>query len=361
MSQVILQETSLPISNGMTVRMLTGPSALTDSEASRVAAKLRVLDHGVASVEASYLYLLLVRKDSEAAIDHERLMELLGQGVEMPQGQRMWIAPRIGTQSPWSSKATDILHNTGFHAIERIERARVVRIVPLSDARLIDVRVLAGALYDRMTESVFFESADQLQTLFVPREPKPLTYIDVLGHGAAAIAAADRKLGLSLAPDEIAYLVAEFTRLGRNPTDVELYMFAQANSEHCRHKIFNASWTVDGVKQPRSHSHPSQGGDAQSSDGNLSMARGGDGLRRRDSRRRCDRTRSEAEGRIMRIYRIEPEPAASSAAVGTSLWTACAHCFAARHHDRGAARCSRVKRRVWTSRAVRLLPHLRTS
>jgi len=159
----------------------------------------------------------------------------------------VWIAPRVGTQSPWSSKATDILRNTGFGAIARIERARVVRV-----AGTRDVRVLAGALHDRMTESVFFAGEDELAGLFAAHEAKPLGHIDVLGRGADAIAEADRELGLSLASDEIEYLVREFTKLGRNPTDVELYMFAQANSEHCRHKIFNAAWTVDGVKQGRS-------------------------------------------------------------------------------------------------------------
>jgi phosphoribosylformylglycinamidine synthase len=102
-----------------------------------------------------------------------------------------------------------------------------------------------------MTESVF-TSAAEFDQLFTEHEPRPLTHIDVLQHGAEAIRGADRELGLSLAPDEIDYLVAEFTKLGRNPTDVELYMFAQANSEHCRHKIFNASWTIDGERQPRS-------------------------------------------------------------------------------------------------------------
>ncbi len=232
--------------------MLPGPLALTAFEAARLAAKLRAIDAGVAAVEASYLYLLLVRNESESGIDHQRLAELLGAGVESAAGQRVWIAPRLGTQSPWSSKATDILHNTGFGAIERIERARVVRITSSRDGGTTDLRALAGALHDRMTESVFFESAGELQALFAPREQKALGHIDVLDLGAAAIAAADRELGLSLASDEIEYLVAEFTRLGRNPTDVELYMFAQANSEHCRHKIFNASWTIDGVKQPRS-------------------------------------------------------------------------------------------------------------
>lgn len=229
------------------MRVLPGPSALTTFEAARMAATLRAMDPDVSAVEASYLYLLLLRTDSESAIDHQRLAQLLGAGVGMPAGPCVWIGPRVGTQSPWSSKATDILHNTGFAAIERIERARVVRIPGAHD-----VRALAGALHDRMTESVFFESADELHALFAPREQKQLAHIDVLTLGAAAIAAADRALGLSLAPDEIDYLVEEFTRLGRNPTDVELYMFAQANSEHCRHKIFNATWTIDGVQQPRS-------------------------------------------------------------------------------------------------------------
>jgi phosphoribosylformylglycinamidine synthase len=256
MSQATSQEISRPTSSGTTVRVLPGPSALTAFEAARVVEKLRAsypaAAASVVAVEASYLYLLLLRKDQEDAIDHRRLVELLGVGEEMSTGQRVWIGPRLGTQSSWSSKATDILHNTGFGAIERIERARVVRIVSSGDGVVGDISTLAASLHDRMTENVFFESADELQALFAPREEKELGHIDVLGLGAEAIAAADRVLGLSLANDEIEYLVAEFRRLGRNPTDVELYMFAQANSEHCRHKIFNASWTIDGEKQPRS-------------------------------------------------------------------------------------------------------------
>ena len=240
MSQATLQGILRPTSDGATVRVLPGPSALTEFEAARTAARLRTIDAGVAAVEASYLYLLLLHREAEDEIDHQRLNQLLGAGVEIAAGQRVWIAPRVGTQSPWSSKATDILHNTGFGAIERIERARVVRIVSSGEGGATDLRALAAVLHDRMTESVFFESADELQALFAPRAQKKLGHIDVLGQGATAIAAADRELGLSLAPDEIEYLVAEFTRLGRNPTDVELYMFAQANSEHCRHKIFNA-------------------------------------------------------------------------------------------------------------------------
>jgi len=243
-SQEIFQRTSSATAgSGAAVRVLAGPAALTSFEAARMAERLRGIDGGVTAVDAAYLYLL----QGSGAVDEERLTELLGRGVELPPGPCVWIAPRVGTQSPWSSKATDILHNTGFVGIERIERARVVRI-----AGATDVEALAGALHDRMTESVFFGGAEELGALFAAREPKALGHIDVLGLGAAAIEAADRELGLSLAADEIAYLVAEFEKLGRNPTDVELYMFAQANSEHCRHKIFNASWTVDGVKQGRS-------------------------------------------------------------------------------------------------------------
>ncbi len=260
MSQATLQETFPRISSGVAkVRILAGPPALTAFEAARLTERLRVIDAGVTDVEAAYLYVLLL--DDESAgnkVDESRLAELLGHGLALSKDACVWIAPRVGTQSPWSSKATDILHNTGFHGIERIERARVVRIAYENDGGVKDVSAFAAPLHDRMTESVFFESEDQLQALFAPREAKGIAHIDVLGRGAAAIAEADRELGLSLAGDEIAYLVGEFRRMGRNPADVELYMFAQANSEHCRHKIFNAKWTIRdiegeaGVPQPRS-------------------------------------------------------------------------------------------------------------
>ncbi len=197
------------------MRVLPGPSALTAFEAERVVQRLRTnypAEAGdIVAVESSFLYLLLIRKETEDSVDHQRLAELLGAGDELSSGQRVWIGPRIGTQSPWSSKATDILHNTGFTAIERIERARVVRIVSSGDGVVGDISTLAAALHDRMTESAFFESADELRALFAPRKGKgPAGHIDVLGLlGAAAIVAADRSLGLSLASDEIEYLVAE--------------------------------------------------------------------------------------------------------------------------------------------------------
>ena len=245
MSPATSPEISPPSSDIRTaVRIFPGPSALTPFEGARLLQRLQAIDPGVTGVVAGYLHVLHVR---EGEVDYARLHELLGSHLDLPPGPCIWIAPRTGTQSPWSSKATDILRNTGFENITRIERARVVLV---NNPR--DLKALADVLHDRMTESVFFEGEHQLREMFAPHQEKPLAHIDILTHGAKAIAEADRELGLSLAPDEIDYLVAEFKKLGRNPTDVELYMFAQANSEHCRHKIFNASWTIDGKPQPLS-------------------------------------------------------------------------------------------------------------
>ena len=237
------------------VFLLPGPAALTQFEEQRLLSRLRGIEPAVRGVSAAFAYLFQLRDDTKLAdLDSKRLEQLLGTGEPLLQdGPQLWVSPRKGTQSPWSSKATDILKNTGFGAAERVERVRVVRISFAEDqsatANLVE---LAPLLHDRMTESVFAAPGELVTAMLEPHAPKPLAYIDVLRGGAQAIVEADRELGLSLAPDEIDYLVREFTLLGRNPTDVELYMFAQANSEHCRHKIFNARWTVNGVPAERS-------------------------------------------------------------------------------------------------------------
>ena len=224
------------------------PSNNGSKEGAALAAEGMLGVGNITSISAAWLYVLQI--DRELTADEEsKLSELLDLDAapkEAGKGTAVIIAPRTGTISPWSSKATDILRNTGFTAIPRIERARIVWIEGATDLTL-----LAPLLHDRMTESVLASESD-LKNLFATHAPKPLTTIDVLTRGAAAILDADRALGLSLAADEIHYLVDEFTKLKRNPTDVELYMFAQANSEHCRHKIFNASWKIDGVDQPKS-------------------------------------------------------------------------------------------------------------
>ena len=155
MSLATSQEISLPTSNA--VRVLPGPTALTAFEAERLAARLRAVDSGVAAVESAFLYILRMTEHPAPQVNDARLRDLLDLGAALPPGPCVWIAPRTGTQSPWSSKATDILHNTGFTAIERIERARAVRV---TGAR--SLHLLATLLHDRMTETVFFESADEL-------------------------------------------------------------------------------------------------------------------------------------------------------------------------------------------------------
>ena len=166
-------------------------------------------------------------------------------------GTLLLVTPRPGTISPWSSKATDIVHHCGLTKIARIERGTAFHFsrrdgAPLSAA---DQALIAPYIHDRMTEAVF-ESLDDAHALFRHLPPKPLTAVDILGAGRAALVRANSEMGLALSGGEIDYLVDNFTRIGRNPTDVELTMFAQANSEHCRHKIFNAAWVIDGEPQP---------------------------------------------------------------------------------------------------------------
>ena len=169
-----------------------------------------------------------------------------------PSGGLLLAVPRPGTISPWSSKATDIARNCGLDAIRRIERGTAYYLdwggtQPASR----DLEAAAALLHDRMTQVVLWDLADAA-CLFRQAEPRPHATADVLGGGRDALLRANAELGLALSPDEIDYLVESFQGLGRNPTDVELMMFAQANSEHCRHKIFNADWIVDGRRQEHS-------------------------------------------------------------------------------------------------------------
>ena len=163
------------------------------------------------------------------------------------RGRLFLVTPRVGTISPWSSKATDIAWNCGLADVERIERGIAYDIEGVSEAQLSAVTAL---LHDRMVETVL-NDFDAVGDLFRHFEPKPMRSVDLMGGGRAALVEANTQLGLALSEDEIDYLVDLFVdRAKRNPTDVELMMFAQANSEHCRHKIFNASWIIDGETKP---------------------------------------------------------------------------------------------------------------
>ena len=189
------------------------------------------------------------------SIEYDTLNSLLAYGTPAApnnnNGTLMLVVPRPGTISPWSSKATDIARHCGLNAISRIERGTVYYFARRDGASLTaaDLAAIAPHIHDRMTEIILGE-LDGAQILFRHLPPKPLTTIDILSGGNAALAQANQDMGLALSADEIEYLVANFTQIGRNPTDVELMMFAQANSEHCRHKIFNATWVIDGEMQP---------------------------------------------------------------------------------------------------------------
>ncbi|HXI47714.1 MAG TPA: hypothetical protein VNH39_03930, partial [Steroidobacteraceae bacterium] len=156
-------------------------------------------------------------------------------------GHKILITPRVGTESPWSSKATDILHVCGLSAVTRVERGTVYFIESTAALAAADLNKLAAHLHDRMTESAWADSVEPVG-LFHAAAPRPLRHVALGLDGSEALARANRDWGLALSSDEIEYLVRAFHALGRDPTDVELMMFAQANSEHCRHKIFNADF-----------------------------------------------------------------------------------------------------------------------
>lgn len=192
--------------------------------------------------------------DGELTADQQHVLaRLLKYGpsvpVQEPTGRLFLVMPRFGTISPWSSKASDIAHNCGLENVQRLERGTAFYVS--GELSAADVAAVAELLHDRMTQIVLGK-LEEAAGLFSHAQPKPLTAIDILGGGRAALEKANVELGLALAEDEIDYLVTSFQGLKRNPHDIELMMFAQANSEHCRHKIFNASWDIDGQSQEKS-------------------------------------------------------------------------------------------------------------
>jgi phosphoribosylformylglycinamidine synthase len=237
---------------------LRGRSALSPFRVAKLLAALAKVrpEHRVASVGATYWHFAAL--DRPLTVEERVVLErLLTYGprdmASDAGGELLLVAPRPGTISPWSSKATDIAHNCGLAAVTRVERGVAWRFATADGAPLApDERAaLAPLIHDRMVESVLADFA-AARVLFQHFAPRPLEVVPLRERGRSALEDADRRLGLALAPDEIDYLVAAFTGLGRDPTDVELMMFAQANSEHCRHKIFNATWIIDGEPQVQS-------------------------------------------------------------------------------------------------------------
>lgn len=245
--------------------ILSGARAHSAFRQHRLLQDLQAIAPALTAVTAHWLHLV----DTDLSVADDRLRELLTYGHEahgehsnsldltvypplsQPTGRLAVVVPRPGTISPWSSKATDIARNTGLASVRRIERATAYWLAGGDKLSAAEWNSVSARLHDRMTE-VVLDSAEAASVLFSGESPRALQNIDILGGGREALVQANRDKGFALSPDEIDYLVDNFKTLGRNPADVELMMFAQANSEHCRHKIFNATWTIDGQPAPRS-------------------------------------------------------------------------------------------------------------
>jgi phosphoribosylformylglycinamidine synthase len=256
-----------------------GGNALSAFRAQALLPRLQAVNARIVGVSARHVHWVWSDTPLDAATQ-DKLAALLRYGDPAEAaagGELIVVMPRLGTVSPWASKATDIAHNCGvaIHRVERVTEYRLTLKTGLLNSLMagglggamggllndltganaplaLEVKqACAALLHDRMTESVAFER-DAARHLFDEQPAAPLAHVDILGAGRAALVAANTEFGLALSADEVDYLVDAFTKLGRNPSDVELMMFAQANSEHCRHKIFNADFTVDGERQPLS-------------------------------------------------------------------------------------------------------------
>ncbi len=235
------------------MEILRGSPALSAFRINKLLARFQAARLPVHNIYAEYVHFA----DLNAPLnddEHAQLERLLKYGPALashaPQGKLLLVTPRPGTISPWSSKATDIAHNCGLQQVNRLERG-VAYYIEAGTLTNEQWQQVTAELHDRMMETVFFD-LDDAEQLFAHHQPTPVTSVDLLGQGRQALIDANLRLGLALAEDEIDYLQDAFTKLGRNPNDIELYMFAQANSEHCRHKIFNADWIIDGEQQPKS-------------------------------------------------------------------------------------------------------------
>jgi phosphoribosylformylglycinamidine synthase len=233
---------------------IPGAGALSAFRITKLLSRLQALDPRVTALESRFEHFVALDRALTPA-EHTVLEGLLTYGPRIESaaeqgGETLLVVPRQGTISSWSSKATDIARVCGLDAVQRIERGISYRLHSTQTLGAERLAALAAVLFDRMTEMVLFDSA-AAERLFGHTRPRPLSRIS-LATGIAALETANRELGLALSADEMEYLLTSFRRLGRDPSDVELMMFAQANSEHCRHKIFNADWVIDGQKRDES-------------------------------------------------------------------------------------------------------------
>jgi len=376
---------------------LDGQSALSPFRLERLNAHLDALHHGTRVQAAWFTYFVDVATPPEGEA-RARLLAVLEAKGHTPDDATFWIVPRLGTISPWSSKATDILHGAGFD-VRRVERGTAWRITGMPEADHPAHAAVMASFCDPMVQSPLAH-LDDATGLFLVGEPGPLGHVDLGDDASAALSAANRELGLALADDEIAYLAERYAEMGRAPTDAELMMFAQANSEHCRHKVFNATWTLDGQAQDISlfgmikntHQHSPEHTLSAYHD-NAAVIAGYDGQRLFvDPADGVFRKVAEAAPYAIKVEThnhptaIAPWPGAATGAggeirdegatgrggkpkagltgfsvshLGKGTPPAAAHGFGFRDHARWPSGRRRVQQRVRPSRAGWLLPHLR--
>ncbi len=231
--------------------VISGSSALSSFRKTKLLSTIKEVVPVVENISARFIHIAELKGDLGESKRNvlDKILEY-GPTEEFQEvdGLMLIVVPRIGTISPWSTKATDIAHNCGLSEVVRIERGIEYKIASSSELSADQIKQISTLIHDRMIETVLTD-IEAASNLFSHASPAELDSIDVLGGGKAALETANNELGLALSEDEIDYLFDSYTELKKNPTDAELMMFAQANSEHCRHKIFNASWTVDGEEQ----------------------------------------------------------------------------------------------------------------
>ncbi len=240
-------------------RVSAGKAALSSFRLEKLRAAMKDVAPDVALADTRHWYFVELKsalQEQQGAL-LDRLLgldETAGEPDGATNMERLLAVPRLGTISPWSSKATDIAQHCALPMVERIERGVAYYFNTRNGKELskAEMKALLPLLHDRMTESVLSSIDGVAEKIFRHGTPQPLNSVDIIRGGKAALEAANREMGLALSPDEVDYLVENFQKLKRNPTDVELMMFAQANSEHCRHKIFNADWVIDGEQQAMS-------------------------------------------------------------------------------------------------------------
>ena len=232
------------------MELYKGINALSEFRRTKLLKQLQQIDSGISDVVAEFVH--FVDTNRAAGIgEGDRLQKLLTYDTPFDgarTGELFLVAPRPGTISPWSSKATDIALSCGLKDVNRIERGKAFYV---TSSRPLKREKVQPLLFDRMTETVL-DSLDEAAGLFESRQPNALVTVDVLIGGQKSLKQANSQFGLALSDDEIDYLYHEYKALKRNPTDAELMMFGVVNREHCRHKIFNANWTINGKKMPKS-------------------------------------------------------------------------------------------------------------